>query len=46
MKSALQVENCDRWMLARRLADAVNAEVLDVRGLTVILFRKRRLYKN
>ncbi|RLE51928.1 MAG: ribosome assembly RNA-binding protein YhbY [Candidatus Methanomethylicota archaeon] len=45
LKSALQVENCDRKTLAKKLAEAVGAEILDIRGLTAVLYRKRRLYK-
>ncbi|MCS7386896.1 MAG: YhbY family RNA-binding protein [archaeon GB-1867-005] len=45
LKSALQVEKCDRKTLIAKLAKAVDAEVLDIRGLTAVLYRKRRLYK-
>ncbi len=46
LKSALQVEKCSRKELARKLAEAVNAELIDIRGYTAVLYRRRRrLYK-
>lgn len=45
LRSALIVEGCDRDAFVKILAEKLNAKILDVRGLTVILHRRRRLYK-
>jgi len=45
LRSALSVEECDKDVFVELLAEKLNAKVLDVRGLTVILYRRRRLYK-
>lgn len=45
LRSALLIEGCDRDVFIKLLAEKLNAKILDVRGLTVILYRRRRLYK-
>ena len=45
LRSALAVEGVDKRKLAAKLASMLNARIIDVRGLTVTLYRRRRIYK-
>ena len=43
--SALTTDDSNKKNLFVSLASSVNAKIIDERGFTVILYRKRRLYK-
>ncbi len=42
LKTAIEVEEEDRRELARRIAEAVNARIMGIRGRTIILYRPKR----
>ena len=44
-KSALRVENMDRKSFAKKIAELVNAVLLDVRGRTFVLYRHKDFVK-
>ena len=44
-KSALKVENMDRKRFAKKIAELVNAVLLDVRGRTFVLYRHKDFVK-
>ena len=44
-RSALTTDDSNKKNLFVSLASSVNAKIIDERGFTVILYRKRRLYK-
>ena len=45
LRSTLVAEDTDRKTLARKLADLVDAELIGVKGRTVVLKRKAKLNK-
>ncbi len=45
LRSTLVAEDSDRKTLARKLADLVDAELIGVKGRTVVLKRKAKLNK-
>jgi len=45
LKSSLKVTGMDRVELAKKIAEAVNAQLLEVRGRTLVLYREERNVK-
>lgn len=45
LKSALKVEGKNRKDLAKEIAERLDAELIDVRGYTIVLFRPREGWK-
>ncbi|MEM2136528.1 MAG: YhbY family RNA-binding protein [Candidatus Methanomethylicia archaeon] len=45
LKTASIIYERDKGDVASQLASILNAEIIDIRGRTIVLYRKQRIYK-